>query len=91
MFRVNVTIEVDQVANALAIATPIPVQLVRGRKAWFGQCDSPPVKTADYQTYEQALTACAAEVAAEVQAAVIDRPVIAGRITPDDIPEGIFR
>ena len=90
MFRVNVTVEVDQVANALAIATPIPIQLVRGRKTWHGQCESPPVKTVDYQTFEEALMACAAEVAAEAQAAVIDRPVIAGRITPDDIPDGIF-
>lgn len=90
-FRVNITIEVDQVGNGLSIQTPIPVQLVCERGQWRGQCESPPVGTEVHDRMEDALVACAQQVAAEVQMAVIDRPVILGRITPDDIPKNMFR
>lgn len=90
-FRVNITIEVDQVGNGLSIQTPIPVQLICERGQWRGQCDNPPVSTEVHDGMEDALVACAQQVAAEVQMAVIDRPVILARITPDDIPKNMFR
>jgi hypothetical protein len=90
-FRVNMTIEVDQVGNGLAIQTPIPVQLSCRRGQWRGQCETPLVSTDMYDGMEGALVACAEQVAAEVQGAVIERPLIIGRITPNDIPASIFR
>jgi hypothetical protein len=85
-FRMNTTIEVDQVANGLAVGTPIPIQLVYQGGEWRFQCADPPITTCRYGEMEEALVAGAKEVAAEVQAAVINRPVIAGRITPDSLP-----
>jgi hypothetical protein len=90
-FRLNLTIEVDQVGNALAIQTPVPVQLVHQRGQWQGFCDTPPVSTDVFDSLEEALVSCAQQVAAEVQGAVIERPIIAGRITPADIPKDMFR
>ncbi len=84
-FRVNLTVEVDQVANALAIQTPVPIQLDYSRGKWQGRCDSVPVTTDKLDSMEEALVACARQVAAEAQMAVEDRPVIAGRITPADV------
>ncbi len=89
-FRVNLTIEVDQVANALAIQTPVPIQLVCDRNRWQAFCESPPVATEVFDSMEQAVIACSEQVAAEVQMAVEDRPVVLARITPDDIPAGMF-
>jgi len=85
-FRVNMTVEVDQVGNALAIKTPIPLQLVFQGGRWRAQCESPPVATEVFDTMEEAVIAGAKEATAEMQAAVEDQPVIAGRITPDDLP-----
>ena len=90
-FRVNLTLEVDQVGNGLAIQTPIPIQLIYQRGQWQGQCESPPVATEMFDSMEQALVACADQVVAETQSAVVERPLIAGRITPNDIPWNIFR
>lgn len=90
-FRVNITIEVDQVGNGLAIQTPIPIQLVYQRGQWQGQCESPPVSTVASESMEATLVACAQQVAAELQMAVMERPMILGRITPDDIPGNMFR
>lgn len=84
-FRVNITIEVDQIANALAIQTPVPIQLDYCRGRWQGRCASVPVVTESFDAMEPALVACAQQVAAEVQMAVENRPVIAGRITPADV------
>ncbi len=89
-FRVNITVEVDQVGNGLAIQTPVAVQLVCERGQWYGQCINPPVTTDMFETMEKAMVACAQEVGAEVQAAVVERPLIAGRITPKDVA-GMFR
>lgn len=88
--RVNMTIEVDQVGNALAIQTPVPIQLVRERGQWFAQCENPPVTTVVFDSMEEALVACGEQVAAELQGAVIERPFIAGRITPADV-HSVFR
>lgn len=90
-FRVNITIEVDQVGNGLAIQTPIPVQLICRRGQWRGRCETPPLETDVHDRMEDALAACAQQVAAEVQMAVIERPLILGRITPDDVPKNMFR
>jgi len=89
-FRVNLTVEVDQVGNALAIKTPVPLQLVCQAGRWRAQSENPPILTCEFATMEQALAAGAQEVAAELQAAVIDRPLIIGRITPKDIPTNVF-
>jgi hypothetical protein len=89
-FRVNITIEVDQVGNGLAIQTPIPIQLVCQRGQWHALCETPPVTTEVHDSMEDALVACAQQVAAELQMAVMDRPIIMGRITPDDIPQNMF-
>lgn len=88
--RVSMTVEVDQVANALAVRTPVPVQLIFERRQWRAACESPLVETDPFESLEQALVAGARQVAAEMQAAVDDRPVIAGRITPENIPQGRF-
>ena len=89
-FRVNVTIEVDQVGNGLAVKTPVPIQLDYQRGRWRGFCESPPVSTSVYDSMEEALVACAKDVAAEIQMAVNERPMVAGRITPDDVPDNLF-
>jgi len=89
-FRVNMTIEVDQVGNGLAIQTPIPIQLVHQRGKWRGECESPPVSTPTFDHLEEALAACGQQVAAEVKGAVMERPLILARITPDNIPTNMF-
>lgn len=90
-FRVILTIEVDQTGNGLAIQTPVPVQLTHERGKWVGECLSPAVSTDVCDGMQEALIACAEQVAAELQGAVIERPMIIGRITPDDIPVDMFR
>ncbi len=90
-FRVNCTIEVDQVGNALAIQTPVAIQLVYQRGQWLGQCDNPQVSTLVFDSMDEALIACSEQVSAEMQGAVIERPFIAGRITPNDVPNHMFR
>lgn len=89
-FRVNVTVEVDQVGNALAVKTPVALQLVYQQGRWRAQCESPPVCTLVFDTMEEAVVAGAKEAHAELQAAVEDRPVVAGRILPEQIPVGDF-
>ncbi|MBI4581555.1 MAG: hypothetical protein HY718_17790 [Planctomycetes bacterium] len=90
-FRLNATIEVDQVGNGLAVQTPVPIQLAHRRGQWQGLCEAPPVTTPMFDNLEEALIACAEQVAAELQGAVAERPLIAGRITPNDIPKNVFR
>lgn len=90
-FRVNLTIEVNQVGNGLAIQTPVPIQLVHERGQWRGICENPAVNTMACESMQEALVACGEEVAAEMQMAVNERPLILGRITPDDIPTNMFR
>jgi len=89
-FRVNFTIEVAQVGNGLAIQTPTPIQLVYQRGQWQGRCESPTVSTDMFDSMEEALIACADQAAAETQAAVIERPLLLGRITPQDVPKNMF-
>jgi hypothetical protein len=84
-FRLNLTIEVDQTGNALRIHTPVPVQLICQNNHWCFACEKPPVITDEFDTIEQALIAGAGQVANEVQAAVVERPFVAGRITNDSV------
>ena len=88
--RVNITVEVEQKGNGLAIQTPVPIQLVRERSRWRAECESPPLCTESFDTLEQAIVAGAKQVGQELQAAVNQRPMIAGKITPADIPSGMF-
>lgn len=90
-FRLNLTIEVDQVGNGLAIHTPVPVQVLYQRGQWQGQCEKPPVTTEVSPSMQEAVIACGEQVAAEMQGAVIERPLILGRISPDDVPGNMFR
>ena len=86
-FRVNITLEVDQVGNALAIKTPVPMQLVYQGGQWKAQCESPPVATLRFDSLQEAIVAGAKEAAAEIQAAVNERPCVVGRVTPGNIPD----
>jgi hypothetical protein len=43
-----------------------------------------------YDTMQEAIVAGAKEAANELQAAVNDRPVVAGKIIPSQVPEGPF-
>lgn len=90
MFRLNVTVEVLQTANALAIQTPVPMLLRFQDGRWAAECESPPVSTPEFDSLEMAVIAGAEAVGTELQLAVDDRPVVAGRITPADIPAGWF-
>lgn len=89
-FRVNLTIEVDQVGNALAVKTPVPLQLVYQHGRWRAQCGKPPISTEMFDTMQEALVAGAKDVANELQAAVDHRPFIVGKIMPNQVPEGHF-
>ena len=89
-FRVNITVEVDQVANALAIRTPVPLQLVRRAGQWQATCEPLRFESPPADTMEDAVLAGARQAALEIQATVEDRPLIVGRITPCDVPQGMF-
>jgi len=89
-FRVNLTIEVEQQANALAISKPVPVQLVHHRGQWHFECAAPPVTLPACQSLEEALVTGSHKVAVEVQAEAIERPFVVGKITPDRIPLAMF-
>jgi hypothetical protein len=86
-FRLKLTIEVDQVGNGLSIQTPVPLDVIYERGRWHAQCELPPVFSPQMETLEAAIAAGAKQVAIELQAAVEDRPLIVGRITPADVPE----
>ncbi|UCD29695.1 MAG: hypothetical protein JSV03_04220 [Planctomycetota bacterium] len=85
-FRVNLTIELDQVANGLAVQTPVPIQLVCREDFWCARCENPSFETGWYDTFQEALTAGAEEVALEVHGISNDQPHIIGKITPDSVP-----
>lgn len=89
-FRLNMTVEVDQVGNGLAIQQPVPMQLHYRGGRWGAECDSPPLATPMYDRMDEALVAGARAVALELQGAVDHRPVTFGRITPEDVPAGWF-
>ena len=84
-FKLNLTIEVEQVGNGLAMQTPVPMQVLYRQSRWQAVCDSPAIMTASVKTLEEAIITGSEEIAHEMQAAVIERPLIAGRITAADI------
>jgi hypothetical protein len=43
-----------------------------------------------FDTMQEAVIAGAKQAANELQAAVEDRPVVIGKITPDQVPKGLF-
>lgn len=89
--RVNITVEVDQVANGLAIRRPVALQIVQNNnKKWYAACEAPRFETAPCDAMESAIVAGARQAHAELQMAIDDRPVIAGRITPDEVPRCRF-
>lgn len=88
--RVSVTVEVEQEGNGLRIRKPVPLRLVYEHDQWHAECDEPCVRTEPCPSMEQAVVAGARQAGRELQAAVIERPVVAGRISPDMIPQGSF-
>jgi hypothetical protein len=84
-FKLNLTIEVEQVGNGLALQTPVPMQVVFQHSRWHAVCDSLGIMTAPAQRLEDAIMLGRQEIAREMQALVVERPVVAGRITPDDV------
>ncbi len=89
-FRVNLTVEVDRVANALAVQMPVSMQIAYESGTWSASCADPAVCTDACRTFDEALAEGAGRVADEMQASVFDRPVVLTRITPEDLPAGWF-
>lgn len=89
-YRLNLTVEVTQVGNALALQTPVPLQLHYRGGRWGAECETPSVATPMYDRFEEAITAGARAAATELQSCVCERPVIIGRISPADVPRGRF-
>jgi len=79
-FSINITVEIDQSANALDVRTPVTLQLIHKDGQWRAKCDHPPLETISFGTMEGALTAGAKEAALELQD---NQPHIAGKITPN--------
>jgi len=88
--RVALKVEVDQKGNGLSIRKPVPLRVVYERDCWRAECDEPRLSTEPCESMERAVLAGARRVAQELQAAVVERPIVAGTITPDCIPEGMF-
>jgi hypothetical protein len=89
-FRLNLTVEVDQVGNGIALQTPVPIQLHYRGGRWTAECDRPPVTTPMFDKLDEAVVAGARAAHMELQGMVNERPVIAGRVTPADVPTGWF-
>jgi hypothetical protein len=66
-FRVQVTVEVDQVGNDMTTKTPVPLQVLYQAGQWCAQSDSPPISTVMYDTMQEAIVAGAKEAAAELR------------------------
>ncbi len=67
-FRLQVTVEVDQVDSGLAAKTPVSLRLIYQSGQWCAQSSAPLVSTAMYETMEEAIVAGAKEAAAELRA-----------------------
>ena len=85
-FKLNVTVEVDQVGNGLAIQTPVQLEIGFGTGRWRARAHSPAFETDEIETLDKAIVTGARQAKAELQAAVIERPRVLARIAPDDIP-----
>ena len=82
-FRVNMTIEIERVGNALAIQTPVNLQLLYTNGDWYALCENPSFKTLPYDTMEEALIAAGKRITAPPPAESVEQPHIIGKITPD--------
>ena len=89
-FNVNVTVEVDQVGNGLSIRTPVALQIGFGTGRWQARGHVPAFETEPHDTLDQAVVAGARQARSELQAAVIERPRIVARITPNDVPQHLM-
>jgi hypothetical protein len=85
-FKLNVTVEVDQVGNGLAIQTPVNLKIAFGTGCWRASGESPAFETDARDSLDQAVIEGARQAKAELQAAVIERPRVIARITPEDVP-----
>lgn len=88
--RVAVTVEVDQKGNGLLIRKPVPLHLVCEDGRWHAECEEPNLCTDPCDSMEQAVLIGAHEVTGELQAAVVERPMVAGKISPESVPQGMF-
>ena len=83
-FRINMTIEIDRAANALAVRTPYDLQLLYSEGQWQAHCDNPPFKTLSYDTLEEALVAAGKRAETLLNTEPLDQPQIIAKITPDN-------
>lgn len=88
---VNFNLEIEQVGNGLALQSEVPVKLAYRKGRWYGLCEKPPVETDPFEHLEQALLHVGDRVQQEMQAEVIERPMILGRITPDMLPKELLK
>lgn len=86
-FKLNLTVEVDQVGNGRAIQTPVDLQICYNRGRWSAGADCPAFETDPVETLEKAIVTGARQAQAELQANVIDRPCVVARIRPEDVPQ----
>ena len=86
-FRVNVVVEVDQVGNGLAVRTPVVLDLVRTRAGWLAESEKPAIQVDEQASMEEAIIVGGQAVATELQGAVEHRPLIVGRILPEQVAE----
>jgi hypothetical protein len=87
---VPVTVEVHQRGNGLLVSRPLELRLLCDDGLWHAECDSPRVHTVVCDTMAEAVAQGTRQAEEALQAEVFDRPVIAGKITPDMVPPGMF-
>ena len=85
-FKLNVTVEVDQVGNGLAIQTPVQLEIGFGTGRWRARASTPAFETDAIESLDKAIVLGARQARTELQAAVIERPRVIARITPQDVP-----
>ncbi|MHC4442106.1 MAG: hypothetical protein ACYTF1_07750 [Planctomycetota bacterium] len=82
-FHLNMTIEIDRMANGLAVRTPVQLQLLHREGQWQALCENPPFNTLFYDTLEETLVTAAKRAAAPTKPESLEQPHIIGKITPD--------
>ena len=87
---VSVTVEVNQKGNGLLFGRSIELRLVRDEGRWRAECDEPHVHTDACDTMAEAVGEGTRQAEQTLQSQVVDRPLVAGKITPDMIPPGMF-
>jgi len=87
---VSVTVEVNQKGNGLLVGRSLELRLVREEGRWRAECDEPHVHTDACDTMDEAVRQATRQAERTLQSQVVDRPLVAGKITPDMIPPGMF-